>query len=160
MRFEAASGGGQGRRLTPEEAARLLGGCARTFRRYIDRDAEDGLPGLLAKRRSPRSPRRAPVDEVRRLGDQYRRRHDGWSAKHCYAGYRRDGGTRSYTWVKSRLQEAQLVPKAKQRGTHRQRRERRPWAGMRLHQDGSTQEGVPGQQGDLSVTRDDAPHEP
>jgi hypothetical protein len=94
-----------------------------------------------------------------RLVDQYRRRHDGWSAKHFYAWYRRDGGTRSYTCVKSRLQEAQLVPKAKQRGAHRKRRERSPLPGMLLHQDGSTHEWVPGQQWDLIVTMDDATNE-
>ena len=159
MRFEEAYGGWQGRRLTQEEAAQLLGVCARTFRRYIDRYEEDGLQGLIDKRLSPLSRRRAPVDEVMRLGDQYRRRHDGWSAKHCYAWYRRDGGTRSYTWVKNRLQEAQLVPKAKQRGAHRKRRERSPLAGMLLHQDGSTHEWVPGQQWDLIVTMDDATNE-
>lgn len=63
---------------------------------------------------------------------------------------------RSYTWVKSRLQEAQLVPKAAKRGAHRKRRERSPWPGMLLHQDGSTHEWVPGQMWDLIVTMDDA----
>ena len=36
--------------LTQEDAAQLLGVCARTFRRYIDRYEEDGLDGLLDKR--------------------------------------------------------------------------------------------------------------
>ena len=156
MRFEEAYAGWQGRRLTQEEAARLLGVCERTFRRYIDRYEEDGLQGLIDQRLSQISHRRAPVDEVMRRVDQYRRRHDGWSAQHFYAWYRRDGGARSYTWVKSRLQEAQLVPKAKQRGAHRKRRERSPLPGMLLHQDGSTHEWVPGQQWDLIVTMDDA----
>jgi transposase len=159
MRFEEAYGGWQGRRLTQEEAARLLGVCERTFRRYIDRYEEDGLQGLIDKRLNQVSHRRAPVDEVLRLVDQYRRRHDGWSAKHFYAWYRRDGGTRSYTWVKSRLQEAQLVPKAEKRGAHRKRRERSPLPGMLLHQDGSTHEWVPGQMWDLIVTLDDATNE-
>ena len=35
MRFEEAYGGWQERRLTQEEAARLLGVCERTFRRYV-----------------------------------------------------------------------------------------------------------------------------
>jgi len=159
MRFEDAYEGWSARRLTQEEAARLLGVCERTFRRFIDRYEEDGLQGLLDKRLSQVSHRRAPVDEVMRLVDQYRRRHDGWSAKHFYAWYRRDGGTRSYTWVKSRLQEVQLVPKAEKRGAHRKRRERSPLPGMLLHQDGSTHEWVPGQQWDLIVTMDDATNE-
>jgi hypothetical protein len=83
----------------------------------------------------------------------------GWSAKHFYAWYRRDGGTRSYTWVKSRLQEAGLVAKAKGRGKHRKRRERAPWPGMMVHQDGSTHAWVPGSRWDLIVTMDDATNE-
>jgi transposase len=71
MRFEEAYGGWQGRRLTQEEAARLLGVCERTFRRYIDRYEEDGLQGLIDKRLSQLSPRRAPVDEVMRLAHVY-----------------------------------------------------------------------------------------
>jgi len=37
MRFEEAYGGWKRGRLTQEEAARLLGVCERTYRRYIDR---------------------------------------------------------------------------------------------------------------------------
>jgi transposase len=159
MRFEEAFGGWQARRLTQEEAARLLGVCERTFRRYIDRYEEAGLEGLIDKRLSQISQRRAPVDEVLRLVDQYRRRHDGWSAKHFYAWYRRDGGTRSYTWVKSRLQEAKAMPKAERKGAHRKRRERSPLPGMLLHQDGSTHAWVSGQMWDLIVTMDDATNE-
>jgi len=159
MRFEEAYGGWQAQRLTQEEAARLLGVCERTFRRYIDRYEEAGLEGLIDKRLSQISQRRAPVDEVLRLVDQYRRRHDGWSAKHFSAWYRRDGGTRSYTWVKCRLQEAQAIPKAERQGAHRKRRERSPLPGMRLHQDGSTHAWVPGEMWDLIVTMDDATNE-
>ena len=159
MRFEEAYGGWWSRRLTQEEAARLLGVCERTFRRYIERYEEAGLEGLIDKRLEQVSHRRAPVDEVVRLVDRYRSRHPGWSAKHYYAWYRREGGRRSYTWVKSRLQEAGLVPKAAQRGAHRKRRERSPWPGMLLHQDGSTHEWVAGRYWDLIVTMDDATNE-
>jgi transposase len=159
MRFEEAYSGWQARRLTQEEAARLLGVCERTFRRYIDRYEEAGLEGLIDKRLQQVSHRRAPVDEVLRLVDQYRRRHEGWSVKHFYAWYRRDGGARSYTWVKNCLQEAQAVPKAEKRGAHRKRRECSPLPGMLLHQDGSTHEWAPGQQWDLIVTMDDATNE-
>jgi transposase len=159
MRFEEAYGGWQSGRLRQEEAARLLGVCERTFRRYIDRYEDEGLDGLIDKRLNQVSHRRAPVDEVVRLVDCYRRRHEGWNAKHFYAWYRRDGGVRSYTWVKNRLQEAKLLPKAVKRGAHRKRRERSPLPGMLLHQDGSTHEWVPGQQWDLIVTMDDATSE-
>ena len=159
MRFEEAYEGWQARRLTQEEAARLLGVCERTFRRYVDRFEEEGLTGLVDKRLNQVSHRRAPVDEVMRVVEQYRRRHEGWNVKHFYAWYQREGGTRSYSWVKSRLQEAQLVPKTKKKGTHRKRRERSPVPGMLLHQDGSTHRWVPGQAWDLIVTMDDATNE-
>ena len=76
------------------------------------------------------SQRKAPVDEVMRVTEQYRHRHTGWSAKHFFAWYRREGGERSYTWVKSRLQESALVVRAKRRGAHRKRRDRSPWPGL------------------------------
>ena len=159
MRFEEAYSGWTERRLTQEDAARLLGVCARTFRRYIDRYEENGLDGLLDKRLTQVSHRRAPVDEVLRLVDRYRRRHDGWSVKHYYSWYRRDGGTRSYSWVKNTLQGAGVVKKAAKRGAHRKRREPAPWPGMLLHQDGSPHEWAPGQHWDLIVTMDDATNE-
>jgi transposase len=43
MRFEEAYGGWSEGRLRQEEAARLLGVCERTFRRYVDRYEEEGL---------------------------------------------------------------------------------------------------------------------
>lgn len=159
MRFEEAYGGWQSGRLTQGEAASLLGVCERTFRRYLARYEASGLEGLIDRRLEEVSHRRAPVDEVLRVTDRYRQRHAGWSAKHFYAWYRREGGSRSYTWVKSRLQEAELVPKAKARGAHRKRRERSPWPGLMIHQDGSTHEWVPGQKWDLIVTMDDATSE-
>jgi transposase len=130
MRFEEAFGGWQGGRLTQEEAARLLGVCERTFRRYIDRYEDEGMDGLIDKRMGQVSHRRAPVDEVMRLVDGYRSRHEGWNVKHFYAWYKRDGGGRSYTWVKNRLQEAKLAPKAAKRGAHRKLRARRAVSGV------------------------------
>jgi transposase len=156
MRFEAAYDGWETGCLTQEEAASLLGVCDRTFRRYLLRYHASGLDGLIDRRLEQVSHRRAPVDEVLRMVEQYRQRHLGWNAKHFYAWYRKDGGTRSYTWVKSRLQEAALLPRAKGRGVHRKRRDRAPWPGLMIHQDGSTHEWVPGQQWDLIVTMDDA----
>lgn len=159
MLFEEVYGVWQERRLTQDEAARMLGVCQRTFRRLIDRYEESGLDGLLDKRLCQTSHRCAPVDEVFELVEQYKERHQGWSAKHFYAWYRRDGGKRSYTWVKCRLQEARLIAKAPGRGKHRKRRERSPWPGMMLHQDGSTHEWAPGVLWDLILTMDDATNE-
>ncbi len=106
MIFEEVYGVLQERRLTQEEVARMLGVCQRAFRRQVDRYEESGLAGLMDKRLSQGSHRRAPVDEVLGLVEQYKLRHEGWNAKHFYAWYSRDGGKRSYTWVKCRLQEA------------------------------------------------------
>ena len=159
MRFEEAYGGWQEGRLTQEEAARLLGVCERTFRRQINRYEDDGIQGLIDKRLAQASHRRAPVDEVMQVTECYRRRHMGWSAKHYFSWYRRDGGKRSYTWVKSRLQEAGLIAKSKGKGKHRKRRDRAPWPGMMLHQDGSPHQWVSGVSWDLIVTMDDATNE-
>jgi transposase len=159
MRFEEAYFGWTEKRLTQGEAARLLGVCDRTFRRYINRYEENGLDGLIDLRLSQVSHRRAPVDEVISVTERYRKRHLGWSAKHFFSWYRRDGGRRSYTWVKQRLQGAGLIKKAPGRGKHRKRRDRSPIPGMLIHQDGSTHEWVPGRKWDLIVTMEDATNE-
>ena len=159
MRFEEAYEGWQGGRLTQAEAALLLGVSERTLRRYVARFDDGGLDALVDHRLTQVSQLRAPVDEVLRLTDQYTRRHSGWNAKHFHAWYRRDGGTRSYTWVKSRLQEAGVIARAPAKGRHRKRRERAPWPGMMIHQDGSTHEWITGQQWDLIATLDDATSE-
>jgi len=158
-RFEEAYDGWIEERLSQEEAARILGVSDRTFRRYVERYDDGGQEALVDKRLSQASHRKAPVDEVMALTERYRARHDGWSARHFHSWYQRSGGTRSYTWVKTRLQEARLVKKAPRRGVHRKRRERAPWPGMILHQDGSRHEWVPGQKWDLIVTMDDATSE-
>ncbi len=159
MRFEEAYEGWNKSRLTQEEAANLLGVCSRTFRRYVDRYEEEGLDGLCDRRLSEVSHRRAPVDEVMDVVERYRDYHRGWNVKHFHSWYRRDGGQRSYTWVKSQLQGAGVVKRYAKRGAHRKRRESSPWPGMMLHQDGSTHEWVEGQRWDLIVTMDDATNE-
>ena len=146
-------------RLTQEEAARMLSVTDRTFRRYIDRYNENGLDGLLDKRLTQASARKAPVDEVMKLVERYQSKHKGWNVSHFHSWYRREGGTRSYTWVKNQLQTAKAVPKGKKRGAHRKKRERAPMPGMMIHQDGSTHEWVPGKSWDLIVTMDDATSE-
>ena len=160
MRFEEAYYGWNERRLTQEEAARLLGVHQRSFRRYINRYHEAGLDGLLDKRLSQISHRRAPVDEVIQVQRLYRDRYQGWNVKHFYSFYRRShGGGRSYSWVKNKLQEAGLVKKAPGRGKHLKRRQRAPMEGMMIHQDGSTHQWVAGRYWDLIVTMDDATNE-
>lgn len=159
MRFEEAYEGWNAGRLTQGEAAQLLGIGERSFRRYLVRYEAEGLEGLIDRRLEQAANRRAPVDEVMALTERYRSRHSGWNVKHFHSWYRREGGARSYTWVKKRLQEAQLVPKAAKRGAHRKRRERSALPGLMIHQDGSTHEWVAGQKWDLIVTMDDATSE-
>ncbi len=159
MRFEEAYGGWRSKRLSQSGAAVLLGVCSRTFRRYINRYDESGLEGILDKRLTQASCRRAPVDEVIAVSERYRTRHKGWNVKHYYSWYKRDGGKRSYTWVKNTLQSKGLVTRAPKRGAHRKRRERVPIPGMMVHQDGSRHEWVLGKKWDLIVTLDDATSE-
>ncbi len=159
MRFEETYGFWTERRLTQQEAARILGVSTRTFRRYIDRYEQSGIDGQMDKRLTQASSRRAPLDEVIAITDQYKRRHRGWNVKHFYSWYRRDGGQRSYTWVKNTLQSRGLVSKTTRKGTHRKRRDPSPLPGMMVHQDGSTHEWVPGKKWDLIVTMEDATNE-
>ncbi len=160
MRFEEAYTSWQRRNLTQEEAARLLGVCDRTFRRYICRYEEVGLEGLFDQRLSQESMRKAPLDEVLKLTELYQDRYFGFTVKHFYSWYRRaHGGARSYTWVKNTLQAKKLVKKAPKRGAHRKKRLRAPYAGMMLHQDGSQHEWIEGQMWDLIITMDDATSE-
>lgn len=156
MRFEEAYEGWNAGRLTQAEAAQLLGMSERNFRRYLARFEADGLEGLIDRRLEQMSNRRAPVDEVLALTDLYRNRHRGWNVRHFHTWYRRDGGSRSYSWVKKHLQAAGLVEKGKLKGEHRKKRERMPLPGMMIHQDGSQHEWVPEQIWDLIVTMDDA----
>ena len=159
MRFKEAYSGWLEDRLTQEEAALILGISDRTFRRYIDRYEESGFEGLADKRLTQTSNRRAPVDEVMALVDLYSSRHRGWNARHFHDWYSKQGGGRSYTWVKNQLQQAKLIPKAKLKGVHRKHREASALPGMMIHQDGSTHEWVPGQKWDLINTMDDATNE-
>jgi len=157
VRFKEAYEGWHAGELTQIEAARLLGMCDRSFRRYLARYEEFDLDGLIDKRIEQVSHRRAPVDEVMQVVGLYSSQYEGWNVKHFHSWYRREHqGARSYTWVKNTLQTAAVVAKAPGRGAHRKRRERAPMAGMLLHQDGSTHEWVAGTRWDLIVTMDDA----
>ena len=72
MRFEEAYQGWTAGRLTQLEAAMLLGHCERSFRRHVDRYKADGLEGLLDKRLSQISKRRASQAEIDQVVQAYR----------------------------------------------------------------------------------------
>lgn len=157
MRFEEAYQGWTGGRLTQAEAALLLGQCERGFRRHVERYKADGLDGLLDKRLSQISKRKAGAAEVDRVVQTYKSGFAGWNVAHFHSKYVSEfKGARSYSWVKTALQGAGLVRRAKRRGKHRIKRERAPLAGMMLHQDASTHRWTADALWDLVVTMDDA----
>jgi transposase len=156
-RFKEALDGWEQGRLTQAEAALLLGQCERSFRRHIERYQADGLEGLLDKRLSQISKRRASGAEVDRVVQLYKSGFAGWSVAHFHSKYQKEfKGERSYSWLKTVLQGAGVVRSAKRRGKHRIKRERAPLPGMLMHQDASTHRWVADQVWDLVVTMDDA----
>jgi transposase len=144
--------------LSGAEAGEMLGCSERQFRRYRRRYEEDGLEGLIDRRLGKAAARRVAVDEVTWMLEEYERRYRGWNVKHFHEHLQERHGKRwSYSWVKTKLQAAELVPRARRRGAHRRKRERKPCEGMMLHQDGSRAAWLAGQPAlDLVATMDDA----
>ncbi|VAX24587.1 hypothetical protein MNBD_NITROSPINAE03-1607 [hydrothermal vent metagenome] len=157
MRFEELYGRWRGGRLSQAQAAQIFGVCERTFRRWSGRYEEEGIEGLADRRIGRLSARRAPVDEVTEVLGLFETRYSDFTVKHFHEKLVNNHAcTRSYSWTKNTLQSSGMVKKAKRRGAHRRKRERKPVTGMMLHQDGSTHEWVPDKQWDLIVTMDDA----
>ena len=144
--------------LSMMEAGELLGMSARQFRRYRDRYDEEGLDGLIDRRLGKSSPKRVPGKDKALMLELYGSSYRGWNVKHFHEHLVRHHGFRwGYTWVKTQLHAAGLVDRAKRRGAHRRKRERKPFEGMMLHQDGSRAEWLAGEPAlDLIVTLDDA----
>jgi transposase len=145
-------------RLSMIEAGELLGMSERQFRRYRDRYEEEGLAGLADRRLGKPSPKRVAAAERERMLELYRDAYRGWNVKHFHEHLRGDHNFRwGYTWVKTQLHTAGLVERARRRGAHRRKRERKPFEGMMLHQDGSRAAWLTGAPPlDLIVTMDDA----
>jgi transposase len=157
MRFLEVYDGWSEGRLTQAEAAQILGQCERSFRRHIERYESDGLQGLLDKRLSQVSKRRAGAAEVEQAVQLYKSGFAGWNVAHFHSKYKAQfAGARSYSWLKSVLQGAGVTKANPRRGKHRTKRERMPLAGMMVHQDASTHRWVPDSVWDLVVTMDDA----
>ncbi len=160
MRFLEAYDGWNEGRLTQAEAALILGQCERSFRRHIERYQNDGLQGLLDRRLSQVSRRRASAAEVDHVVHLYKSGFASWNVAHFHSKYKAEfAGARSYTWIKSVLQGAGVIKASRRRGKHRIKRERMPLAGMMIHQDASTHRWVPDSVWDLVVTMDDATSE-
>jgi hypothetical protein len=146
------------RELSMMEAGELLGMSERQFRRYRDRFEEEGETGLIDRRLGRPCEKRIEAAEVDRMLELYRRVYRGWNVKHFHEhGVREHKFSWGYTWTKTQLHAAGLVERAKRRGAHRRKRERKPCEGMMLHQDGSQHRWLAGQAPlDLIVTMDDA----
>jgi transposase len=150
-RYEAAE-------FSQAEAAELLGIGERTFRRWRQRFEDEGEAGLLDRRLGKASGKRVPSDRSDEVEALYRTRYAGFTAKHFHEHLVKEHNfSWGYTWTKTFLYSKGLLEKAKRRGVHRRKRERRPLPGMMLHQDGSMHVWLAGQPAlDLIVTLDDA----
>ena len=96
------------------EAAEVLGMSERHFRRLRDRYEAEGAEGLIDRRRGRASGRRAPVDQIEWLLEQYRTRYWDFTTKHFHEHLVCDHGfAYGYTWTKLQLQRAGLVKPAK-----------------------------------------------
>jgi hypothetical protein len=146
------------RELSMLEAGELLGMSERQFRRYRERFEEEGAAGLIDRRLGKPSPKRISAAETGRMLQLYRTVYRGWNVRHFHEhGVRDHKFAWGYTWTKTQLHTAGLVERAKRRGAHRRKRERKPCEGMMLHQDGSRHSWLADQPMlDLIVTMDDA----
>ena len=121
-RYEAAE-------FSQLEAAELLGVGERTFRRWRRRYEDEGEAGLLDRRLGKASGKRVPSGRSEEVEALYRNRTAGFTAKHFHEHLVKDHDFGwGYTWTKTFLQSKGLLEKAKRRGAHRRKRERRKLA--------------------------------
>ena len=159
MRFSDIYGRFKKKELTTEEAADLLGISISSFYRNRERYEAEDFDGKFDRRIGKPSGKCAERAEVQRITKLFEQRYKGFSVKHFHEFAQREHGLKyGYTWCKNTLEKAGLVKKSKRGGPHRQRRPRKPMAGMMLHQDASTHLWIPplGHNIDLVVTMDDA----
>ncbi len=131
-RYEAAE-------FSQLEAAELLGVGGTNVSALAPGVEDDGEAGLLDRRLGKASGKRVPLDRSDEVEALYRTRYAGFTAKHLHEHLVKDHQfSWGYTWTKTFLHSKGLLEKAKRRGAHQRKRERRPLPGMMLHQDGST----------------------
>jgi transposase len=149
------------RKITWYEAAEIIGISCRQMRRWKERWEEHGYDGLFDRRRGTPSPKRVPVATVQEVVRLYQEQYSDFNVKHFHEKLQREHQINlSYTWVKTALQTAGLVRRARKRSKHRKRREPRPLPGMMLHIDGSKHQWFgDGYYYDLIVVMDDATNE-
>ena len=142
-------------------AAEIIGISDRSMRRWRKRYEEHGYDGLFDRRTQRPSPKRVPLKTVEKVLRLYRERYFDFNVKHFAEKMQQEHEIDlSYTWIKTALQTAGLVPKQRKRGRHHKRRPRRPLPGMMLHVDGSTHAWLGGNEHqDLVAILDDATSE-
>lgn len=144
------------------QAAEILGMTDRHLRRWRNKWEKYGYEDLFDRRMKRPSPKRVALADLEQVLQLYREKYFDLNVKHFVEKLHEDHGLRfSYTWVKTALQTAGLVPRYRKRGPHRKKRPRRPLPGMLLHVDGSRHRWIPGLDGyqDLIVVFDDATSE-
>jgi transposase len=143
------------------QAAEIIGISDRQMRRWRESYEEHGYDGLIDRRRGRPSQKRVPLAQAEQVLGLYREKYFDLNVRHFHEKLGAEHGIHlSYTWVKSALQGAGLVAKARKRGIHRKRRERRPLPGMLLHIDGSRHQWFQDERWyDLIVILDDATSE-
>ncbi len=120
------------------QAAEIIGISCRQMQRWKRRWENHGYEGLLDRRRGRPSPKRIAVPVLQEVLRLYREQYFDFNVRHFHEKLVEQHNIKlSYTWVKTALQMAGLVKRARKRGKHRKRRERRPLPGMMLHIDGS-----------------------
>jgi helix-turn-helix protein len=149
------------RKITWFQAAEILGFTDRHVRRIREQYQEFGYDGLFDRRLGKPSPKRVPLVTVERVLGLYREQYFDLNVRHFHEKLQAEHQIDlSYTWVKAALQGAGLVARARKRGVHRRRRERRPLPGMLLHIDGSRHHWFQDERWyDLIVILDDASSE-
>jgi transposase len=149
------------RKITWFQAAEILGFSDRHLRRMRERYQEFGYDGLFDRRRGKPSPKRVPLATVERVLGLYREKYFDLNVRHFHEKLKGEHRIDlSYSWVKAALQGAGLVARARKRGVHRRRRQRRPLPGMLLHIDGSRHQWFQDERWyDLMVILDDASSE-
>jgi len=143
------------KKITWWQAAEIISISDRQMRRWRERYEQHSYDGLLDRRRCKPSGKRVPLALAEQVLGLYREKYFDLNVRHFHEKLREEHGIElSFTWVK---QGAGLVSKARKRGVHRKRRERRPLPGMLLHIDGSHHQWFQEERWyDLIVILDDA----
>src|SRR5271156_154889 len=150
-----------GKKINWWQAAEIIGISDRQMRRWRERYEEHGYDGPIDRRRGRPSHKRGPLAQAGQVLGLYREKYFDLNVRQFHEKLGAEHGIHlSYTWVKLALQGAGLVAKARKRGIHRKRRERRPLPGMLLHIDGSRHQWFQDERWyDLIVILDDATSE-